>query len=1274
MAKQSLTKTATLPAGKLASPSQTVPGKVLSATQNWFKRNKIYFLAFLLPVVLTYIAYALFGIYPFAREGQEQQSVLVLDLNGQYVYYFEALRDAFWGGDSIFYNWSRNLSGGFLGIIGYYLASPFTLIVMLLPEKFMLGSLLIMQLCKLGAAGVTFSCFLQRRRNIKPLNSVLFSTVYAMMAYAVIQMIDPMWLDGVIWLPLIMMGVEYLIEDGRKANYIIALALMFVSHFYIGYMVAIFTALYFVFYLIFGKDRKHMQARDYCMTIVRFGYCTGIALMCSAFMLLSVYSTLQLGKFDFSEPDMTWRVQDGFNLVDLLPQLLPAQYDSVNVQGKPEIYCGLFTVVLLPLFYCNKKIEIRKKIGYSLLLGAMITSIYVVPIDIMWHGGQVPNWLPFRYSFLVSFILVSMAATTFSKLDGIKNLPLGGSLLGILAVLFYINTKGYDQLAKNSIWISAALVCVYIIAIYFMREGLKAGKKWVGLSVCIATIFCISGEAIYNATDSMKDIDKEVAYSSRASYQQFIQTGRAISQELEDYDSSLYRAEKTYFRCINDNNALGLRGISHSSSVMNTKVLNLLSILGYSAQSYSSRYDGNTPIADSLLGIKYVLKKNNDDSSDRMLSTTYTPVQKDGADWTYDYVDQYSTAQTGTVYQNPDALAMGYMVDDDIEILTLGNDNPFNTQNYILSACTGTLANDGPKEYYKKVELDGGEPVVHDVTVSDYNGQVCYTATLDAADPTVDYQITVPDSNPVYFYFKTNNQKKVNLWLGKWSDELQDYGNKDGTSTNYEWFGNYFEGDDYCIKQLGSFEPGTKLCLRMTIANGDAGTNNKYAIVENPLFYSLDVATYEADIQTLQSNQWDITEFSGNKMKGTIQASDGQIMMTSIPNEPGWTVKVDGKKIDYYDKTATDDEGNALAVPEGMYYTSILRAYNTWGSAENGPMDGALLALHLDAGAHTVEMIYRPPHWYLYMLLLVLGIALTVLLYLYDRKHNKAMETERRNRALLAAGLPIPGSLTAKAAKSGTSVREKTAAGSKSVSSSASNSAPSLKAKKQAASRFKIPMLLAGIEAILLVVVGYSAYSAYNAIADGSVEAQTRNTMAGFWIALVVIAVLYQGFMIFIGYRHMQALPKATNETARDSTSELTMLAILQVVLSYCGAYGATVIDEPNTVSISKMLGLAVVIGIAGILSAAAAIWIRMTLCKELDAAEASYQPPKAKEDKSTEKDTDSAESHAKEVAEKQKPKKKPTSDPPDSKQKDDTASASKKEEEENEETDSKED
>ncbi len=206
-----------------------------SAIGRWIVRNRIYLIAFAIPAALTYLAYAIFGLYPFGEE-----SVLCLDLNGQYVYYFEALRDAFWGDGSIFYNWSRNLSGEFMGIIGYYLASPFTLIVMLLPEKFMLSSLLIMQLCKVGAAGVTFNYFLQKRRNVQPYPSLLFSTMYSMMAYMVIQLIDPMWLDGLVFLPLIMLGIEYLVDDGRRLNYIIPLALMCVANFYIGYMICIF--------------------------------------------------------------------------------------------------------------------------------------------------------------------------------------------------------------------------------------------------------------------------------------------------------------------------------------------------------------------------------------------------------------------------------------------------------------------------------------------------------------------------------------------------------------------------------------------------------------------------------------------------------------------------------------------------------------------------------------------------------------------------------------------------------------------------------------------------------------------------------------------------------------------------------------------------------------------------------------------------------------------------------------------------------------------------
>ena len=85
------------------------------------KLGRTYIAAFLIPAVLVYLAYAFFGLYPFG-----ERSLLVLDLNGQYVYYFEALRAAFHGNGSVFYDWSGNLSGGFMGTVGYYLASPFS--------------------------------------------------------------------------------------------------------------------------------------------------------------------------------------------------------------------------------------------------------------------------------------------------------------------------------------------------------------------------------------------------------------------------------------------------------------------------------------------------------------------------------------------------------------------------------------------------------------------------------------------------------------------------------------------------------------------------------------------------------------------------------------------------------------------------------------------------------------------------------------------------------------------------------------------------------------------------------------------------------------------------------------------------------------------------------------------------------------------------------------------------------------------------------------------
>ena len=485
---------------KAAAKPSSSESNVASFLKDWLSRNRYYIIAFFIPVVLMYISYAIFGLYPFGKK-----SVLCLDLNAQYVYFFEQLRDAFWGNGSIFYSWGRNLSGGMMGIIGYYLASPFTLIVMLLPRKMILTSLLIMILCKIGTASVTFNLYLQRSKGLEPLHATVFSVLYSLVAYMVIQTIDPMWLDGLVFLPLVALGIEYLIDDGRKINYIIPLALMFAANFYIGYMLAIFCVLYFVYYLFFGKDGGRGKVSNYLYTGCNFAICSLIAGMLAAWMILPVYNALKLGKFDFTQPDYSFATQ--FEPATVLAQLLTAQYDSVNVDGSPEIYCGILTVVCLPLYFLNSKISLRRKLGRGFLLAAMFFSMCIRPIDMRWHGGQMPNWLPFRYSFIVSFILLAMAASAWKHFDGVNVKHFGGVFFGEMAVILFIHSQGFEHLdIMKSIWLSIGLAGAYLLILYAYK--LHEGKKLIPiLLLCI-----ISGELVFNNVMELKSIDKEVLY------------------------------------------------------------------------------------------------------------------------------------------------------------------------------------------------------------------------------------------------------------------------------------------------------------------------------------------------------------------------------------------------------------------------------------------------------------------------------------------------------------------------------------------------------------------------------------------------------------------------------------------------------------------------------------------------------------------------------------------------------------------------------------------
>ena len=798
--------------------------------KQWIFNKRFYLITFAVPVIIMYFVYAVFGVHPFG-----DNSVLVLDLNGQYVYYYEHLRDIFWSDKSLLYSWSRNLSGEFLGIYAYYLASPFSIIPILLPRSMMLGALELMQLMKIGAAALAFAVYLKNQKGSRVFTIIIFSTLYSLMSYCVVQLMNPMWLDGLIYLPLIIMGVERLIDNGRMKGLIIPLALMFISNYYIGYMVGIFTGLYFIQYIIVSG--KYTFKKGIIKTLIKAVISVAVAVMCAMVIILPAYNSLKLGKLEFTEPDLT--VKSQFTIEQFLSKLLPFSYDTVRPEGLPIVFCGCLTLLLVPLYFLNKKIDSKRKIASGALLVAIFLCMYISIADLVWHGFQVPNWLPFRYSFIFCFIMLVMAADAFEKLDGVSHKQICGSFFGIIIFLCYIEGRGFKHIPAIKTILPSAL----IITIYFVV--LLGYKKHKTATNAIITIIFICAEMFTVSLNTLDRINKDVLYSKFSSYHDYVDDGRKAVETINEMDDGLFRSEKTFHRTVNDPMAFGLNGLSHSSSTMNSPVIEMMRKLGFTSRGHSTRYTGATEITDSIFGVKYILNK------DKNL-------------YNYDYLLKNNDIE---IYKNPYALSMGFMSDNNIRKVNIENVNPFENQNALINSMTGS---DESNNIFKPIIVDNIN--YENITVENAGDHTKYSPTVQGINAHIEFNITAPTDDVIYAFFPSNYERSMNIWVNK---EFIDF---------------YYEADNYCIVRLGKFDVGEKVSIITTPTKEDLYMMDQY-------FYYLDKDTFEKTINTLKNNQWNITKHTDTYLEGKVTAQNNQILYTSIPYEKGWTIKVDGKKV-----------------------------------------------------------------------------------------------------------------------------------------------------------------------------------------------------------------------------------------------------------------------------------------------------------------------------------------------------------------------------------------
>ena len=835
-------------------------------------------ISFGIPFLILLLAYFIFGVYPIDIE-----SVLSLDLNGQYVYYYDYMYDVFAGEESLFYSWSRNLSGEFMGIIGYYLGSPFNFLVWMFPREMITEGLLTMMVTKVGAIGLCMAVYLSRGKGYNKLTTIVFASSYALCSYTMVQTMNPMWLDGVMILPLVVYGIEKLMDEGRFIILTISLVYAFVTCFYIGFMIAIFSAIYFIYYAV--ASHKKGLARLFIGRGVLFTIVALVSAMISCYMLIPVYNSLSYGKFEFSEPYYS-TVYTNFDLIEMLDKMFPLTYDTVRMSGLPFIYCGTIVLLLLPCYFFMKKIRGRDRIASAAIISVLCVSMWICQVDMLWHGGQLPNWLPYRYSFMLSFLMVRFAAEAFDSIAEIRKKHIAGIALAWFAVLLLIEKQDnyLEDISRDTMDSLQVILPVMFILLVISAAVIQLKDKFNRKSMCIVFTAIICCEIFANTFVQLLRQDWDIVYSTRPSYNNVIQPTREVVDGIKAEDNGFYRIEKSYHRTVNDPMACGMYGLSHSSSTLNAKPIELLSRLGYSARSHYTRSSGGTEITNSLFGVKYMLSC--EDNSTGNIET------KDDI----------------TVTENEYAMPLAYLVDNDIEDLELSDTEPLANQNELLRVMlngTQMITEESQvKEYFTRIIDDVDLELTNVTQGKTTDGHHSFKQKKEGINTEIVYTFEMPETSALYMYLPSKYERTVNVWL------------------NRETFlGTYFEGDNNSIMKIGDFQAGESVTIGLTLTRSDLYFREaQFLYCDHDAIFEDLGALKERNAETV------VERVTPTKLKISVNAGAEDMVFTTVPVEKGWTILVDGVKTEYVELL---DALIGIPVTEGQH--TIEMSFTTAG-------------------------------------------------------------------------------------------------------------------------------------------------------------------------------------------------------------------------------------------------------------------------------------------------------------------------------------------------------
>lgn len=826
--------------------------------------NKICFYSFLLPFLAMLAIFIGNGIYPFG-DGSFMHS----DMYHQYVPFLEEFLRKVKDGEPLYHSWRIGMGSNYLALYGYYSASPFNWLMLLVPQQFLIEFMSYMVVFKIGLCGFTFAWYLKEKFQTKQLSILFFATFYAMSGFVAAYNWNVMWMDTLVLAPLIVLGLERLVREKKSGLYCVTLGLCILSNYYLSIMVCLFLCLYALVLVpeLYGEDGWKSFFKRLGGAVGRFAFYSLLAAGMASVILIPEAAALTAT--EFSDVNFPQKVTWYFSFFDVIARHAAGVQRETGLDHWPNIFCSSAVFFLIPLYAANRNIRLKEKVGKLLLCAFFIISFSVNNLNFIWHGLNYPDSLPARQSFLYILLVLTMCFEAVYRHKGFSAKELLACTgLGLAYLLLAQKLVDNDAFSTGIFLLTGALVALYALLLY-CREKYRSNALAMRL-VSIFTLACVAFEATFNMAYT------SVSTTSRSSYLNPLPAYQTLAERTMQEDTDFYRFEKFSRVTKNDGALAGYPTASLFSSTANAAVESWYDRMGMSESKVFYCFDGQTPFTSALLNVRYMFSR-----ADNEDPNLYTLIGQQ----------------------------------DDVYLYKC---------NYTLPA--GFLLKDGWNLSSSELEASSSDPL-------DLQNQMAYS--LGASSPlfkpvvsdTSDQKTSFTAKEEGHYYAYTKNRKADTISLD--SASLT----KTFKKVKYDY-----------ILDLGQHPAGETVTL-----------SDKEEQALDATVMMLDETVLAQVLDTLSQQPFAVDSWDSAHVNGHIDVTQPGQLVLSIPDEPGWTLKVNGQ--------VTEHE-----------------AY-----------DDTFLSVCLTEGSHTIELSYRPAGLTAGIIVSLMSIAVFfAVCFLHRRKRRRS--------------------------------------------------------------------------------------------------------------------------------------------------------------------------------------------------------------------------------------------------------------------------------------------